>query len=36
MGTAAPLYMVEETALNLIKADPRHMLNLTLSNFNQR
>jgi hypothetical protein len=36
MGTLAPIYMVEETTLNVIRSDPTHMLNLTLSNFNQR
>jgi len=34
MGTTAPIYMVEEQLLKHIKADPTHMLNLTLKTFN--
>ena len=36
MGTTVPIYMVEEMTMQFIKNDPKHMFNLTLSNFNNR
>ena len=36
MGTTVPIYMVEEMTMQFIKNDPKHMFNLTLSNFNNK
>lgn len=36
LGAAAPVYMVAASTLTVIRQDPQHMFNLTLSNFNNR